>query len=284
MYGKMDHYVMARFRQDAARTLKYIVLALFSISTLYPFFWVIISAFKNNNEIYGRPFNLPSSWAFHNFHKAWIGARVDISLLNSLIYSFLSVALILLISSMTAYVLTRYTKTKILFTYFILGIMIPIHSIIIPEFFVIKTMGLYNSRFGLILVYIAGNISIRIFILSGFMKGIPKALEDASFIDGCSKAKTFFLIILPILKPALATVGILVFLNCWNDLLMALLFLSRPDFRTLNLACYNLRAEFQEDYGLISAGLVILIIPVTVIYIMFQEQVIKGLTAGAVKG
>jgi raffinose/stachyose/melibiose transport system permease protein len=141
-----------------------------------------------------------------------------------------------------------------------------------------------NTRAALILAYVVGNLSISIFILVSFLKTIPKDFEDAAMIDGCSRTRTFFMIILPIARAGLATVGIFAFLGCWNDFLLPLLLAVSPQLRTLNLACFNLRSQYIADFGLVCAGLVILIVPVTIIYILFQENVIKGLTAGAIKG
>jgi raffinose/stachyose/melibiose transport system permease protein len=268
----------------AAGVLKYGVLIVYSITALYPFIWILISSLKNNNEIFGQPFSLPAVWLFSNFPKAWFAADVVRTLFNSLYYSTVSVFLTLLFSAMAAYVIARILKSLLLYTFFILGIMIPIHAIIIPFFIQVKQIGLMNTRAALILAYVVGNLSISIFILVSFLKTIPKDFEDAAMIDGCSRTRTFFMIILPIARAGLATVGIFAFLGCWNDFLLPLLLAVSPQLRTLNLACFNLRSQYIADFGLVCAGLVILIVPVTIIYILFQENVIKGLTAGAIKG
>lgn len=267
-----------------AAAVKYAILILFSLTTIYPFIWVGISSLKADHEIFGNPFGLPTKWMFSNYKEAWIGAQVGQSFLNSMFYSIVSVAVVLLLSSMTSYVLARVRPNKLLYLFFTLGIMIPIHSVIIPLIISLRNLGLVNTRPGIILAYVVSNLSFSIFVLVAFMRTLPKDVEDAAMIDGCKRIRMFFSIILPISKPALATIGTFAFLNSWNDLLLALVITSSPFLRTLNLSCYNLRAQYVQRYALITAGLMILIIPVSIMYMIFQEQVIKGMTAGAIKG
>jgi len=157
--------------------------------------------------------------------------------------------------------------------------MIPIHAVIIPMLMILRRLGLVNTRLGIILAYTVAELSFSIFILVAFMKTIPREIEEAAQIDGSSRLRTFFQIILPISKPGLATIGTFAFINSWNDLLLALVITSGPKLSTLNLACFNLRGLYVQHYGLITAGLMIMMIPVIVIYIFFQEQLVKGITA-----
>jgi sugar permease (fragment) len=184
---------------------------------------------------------------------------------------------------MASYILARVWTSKILYNFFTLGIMIPIHAVIIPMLMILRRLGLVNTRLGIILAYTVAELSFSIFILVAFMKTIPREIEEAAQIDGSSRLRTFFQIILPISKPGLATIGTFAFINSWNDLLLALVITSGPKLSTLNLACFNLRGLYVQHYGLITAGLMIMMIPVIVIYIFFQEQLVKGITAGAVK-
>lgn len=278
------NYEKSRMRRKVAVTIKYFILIGWSVTTIFPFLWTINNSFRDNDQIYGHPFSMPTRWRFDNYSVVWTSADVGRNFFNSLLYSTISTALTLLLAAMTAYVLARVVNSLALYTYFILGIMIPIHAVIIPLFVSIRTLGLMNTRWALMLAYTVGHLSFSIFVLVGFMKGIPKELEESALIDGCGRARTFFSIILPVSKPGLATVGTFAYLGCWNDFLLGLLFAVSPHLRTLNLACFNLRGLYVSEQGLISAGLVVLIVPVTIMYILFQEQVIKGLTAGAVKG
>jgi raffinose/stachyose/melibiose transport system permease protein len=264
--------------------VKYIVLIAFAVTTLYPFVWVGLSSLKTDNEVFGNAFGLPSKWMFSNYVDAFTGAQVGQSLFNSLIYSSLSMVLVLLAASMASYVLARVRPNKWLHLFFTLGIMVPIHSVIIPLLIFIRSLDMINTRQGIILAYVVSNLSFSIYILVSFMRTLPREIEDAAAIDGCGRARTFFSIILPMIKPGLATVGTFAFINSWNDLLLALVITVSPHLQTLNLASYNLRARYVQHYALICAGLMLLIIPVTLIYVLLQEQIVRGITAGALKG
>lgn len=263
--------------------LKYLALTLAGFSCILPFVWVALSSVKPDREIYSNSFGLPKVWVWSNYKDAWKGAQVATSFLNSIFYSFTSVALLILVAAMASYILARVWTSKILYNFFALGIMIPIHAVIIPMLMILRRLGLVNTRLGIILAYTVAELSFSIFILVAFMKTIPKEIEEAAQIDGSSRLRTFFQIILPISKPGLATIGTFAFINSWNDLLLALVITSGPKLSTLNLACFNLRGLYVQHYGLITAGLMIMMIPVIVIYIFFQEQLVKGITAGAVK-
>jgi raffinose/stachyose/melibiose transport system permease protein len=267
--------------ENAAR---YMLLSIFALSTIYPFFWTLLSSFKSSGEVYGNPFGLPREWIFSNYIKSYVGGNLGISFLNSFMYSTIATTIVLLLASMTAYILARVYTRFIYYLYFTLGIMIPVHTIIIPIFIMIRKMGLHNTRTGIILLYVVMNLSFSIFILVSFMKTIPKEIEESARMDGASLGRIFFSIILPIARPGLATVGTFTFLFCWNDFLVALIMASSRNIQTINLAVYNLRGMYVKDMGLISAGISWLIFPVMIVYIIFQEQVIRGLTAGAIKG
>ena len=252
--------------------LKYLALTLAGFSCILPFVWVALSSVKPDREIYSNSFGLPKVWVWSNYKDAWKGAQVATSFLNSIFYSFTSVALLILVAAMASYILARVWTGKILYNFFALGIMIPIHAVIIPMLMILRRLGLVNTRLGIILAYTVAELSFSIFILVAFMKTIPKEIEEAAQIDGSSRLRTFFQIILPISKPGLATIGTFAFINSWNDLLLALVITSGPKLSTLNLACFNLRGLYVQHYGLITAGLMIMMIPVIVIYIFFQEQ------------
>lgn len=272
-------------RKSAIITIiKYIVLSGHALVALYPFVWVLLSSFKTDNEIYSNSFGFPAELQFSNYTEAFLGAQVLSNFLNSLLYAFVTVFFVLLFSSMTSYALVRVFPSRKLHMYFTMGIMIPIHAVIIPLVIFLRNMNLINTREGIVLAYIVSNLSFSIFVLVAFMKTLPKELEDAAMIDGCKRYRLFFSIVIPISKAGLATVGTFSFLNVWNDLLLALVITSSPSLRTLNLGCFNLRAQYSQRYALISAGLIILIVPVAIMYIIFQEQIVKGMTAGAIKG
>lgn len=265
-------------------TIKYVFLLLVSVTSLYPFVWVLITSLKDNNDIYGNSFGLPGIFRWENYSEAWKGANAGRAFFNSLFVCLITLVILAVITSMGSYILTRVAKSKLLSTYFSLGLMIPIHALLIPSVLIFKYLKLTDNLFSLILVYTAVNISFSMFIMNGFLKGIPKEIDEAATIDGCGKARVFFQILLPIAKPGLATVATLAFLNCWNDLLLGLVVISTPAKRTLSVAISVLKGSYLTQYGLLCAGFAISIAPVVIMYLLFQKQVITGMTAGAVKG
>lgn len=264
--------------------IKYIVLCSVALIMLYPLFWVFLSSLKENNEIFSRPFSFPLKSKWDNYSTAWEAADVPLHMLNTVIYAICSVAGVTIASAMTSYVIARIEKGRKIYHYYSLGIMIPINAIIIPFILIFRKIGILNTRIGIILAFIVTNLAFSIFILTPFMESIPKELEEAAKIDGCNRVQIFWKIILPISKSGLATVATFVLINSWNDLFLSLLIISKQSLITLNQVCYNMKAQYVADYGLISAAIIILVLPVIVLFVVFQKQVIKGMTAGSVKG
>lgn len=264
--------------------MKYLFLTIMAVISLYPFIWVLISSFKDNNSIFGDPFGLPERLLTENYREVWEGADVGRNFLNSMFVCLVTLTILIIVTSMGSYILTRVWKNSFLSIYFSLGIMIPIHALLIPSVLIFKKMGLTDNLSALTLMYTATNISFSMFIMNGFFEGIPKEVDEAATIDGCSRAQIFFRVIFPIAKPGIATVATLAFLNCWNDLLLGLVLISSPQKNTLSLAISALKGSYATRYGLLCAGFVISIIPVVIMYLLFQKQVIAGMTAGAVKG
>lgn len=280
MKKKSKHY----YKKRIWLAIKMVFLSIFALTTLFPFYWVIISSFKSTGEIYGKPLAWPETFSFDNYSSAWYGAFIGNSLLNSIVYTIIAVAVILIITSMVSYVIARSRYGKHLYRYFSFGIMVPLHTVIIPLNIFYKYLGLGNTSAGLILAFIVSNTSFCIFIIAAFMRQMPRDIEEAAVIDGCGKVQMFIEIVVPICRSALATAGTLAFINCWNDLLLSMTIISKPTLNTLNYSVYNLKGQYVTDYGIITAGVVILIVPVMAAYILFQEQIIKGMVSGAVKG
>ncbi len=277
-------YFRRSWQSRIAALCKYVFLILAAVVCLYPFLWVVLSSLKDNSEIYRDPFGIPVSPMFENYAKAWKGAEVGRNFLNSMTVCLATLVILVIITAMGSYILTRVKKSVILDTYFSLGIMIPIHALLIPSVLIFKNLHLTDNLLSLVIMYAAVNVSFSMFVMNGFMKGIPKELDEAATIDGCGKGQIFFRIILPVAKPGIATVATLAFLNCWNDLLMGLVLISSPQKKTLALAISALKGSYATQYGLLCAGFVISIVPVMLMYLLFQKQVIAGMTAGAVKG
>ncbi len=260
------------------------MLALFALAAFYPFFWILLSSLKDNFEVYSNAFGLPTLWKFENYATAWAIGDFGINFFNSLVVSSLSTLLVALLSAMAAYSLARVRPRRSIYLLMTLGIMIPIHALLIPTFVLVRSLGIMNTRLSLIVVYGATNTSLSVFILVGFMRGIPRALEESALIEGASWYRIFFSIILPLSKPGLATIGTLTFLNAWNEFVYATVLIANPLLRTIPLGIASLRGQYFTDYGIMCAGLAIAIVPVMLLFVLFQEQVIKGMAAGAVKG
>ncbi len=263
---------------------KVCVLCLCSITTLFPFAWVLLSSFKSNREVFGKPFALPAQWLSSNYEAAWKGANITTSFGNSLLYCFAAIVATTLLVSMAAYAIVRVYECKAGIAFFSLGITVPIYALIIPLNMEFNALGILNTRMAMIIAYTVTSMSLSFFILAAYMGTVPKELDESAAIDGCSRPGIFFSILLPICRPAIATAATLQFINCWNDLLLCLTLVSKEELRTLNLAVYSMRANYVSNYGVITAGIILLIFPAMAVYILFQEQIIKGMVSGAIKG
>lgn len=280
----MENYKMLNAKSKAGKGLRHLVLILWCATTVFPFLWVLLISFKTNNQIYTEPFRMPDPPVMTNFPTVFEKLDIPTGLLNSLFYSLATVVIVCLLSSMTGFYLAKYTRGKLLYTYFIIGMMIPVQAIAVPLFVKLRNAGLNNTRPGIIIVYTVVELGFAIFVMTGFIKrSVPNELLEAAEIDGCSVPVMFFKIVFPLAKTGIATVGTFVFLHVWNDFFLALIFLTNAKLTSLNLTTFKLRGQYSSDYGLLAAGIIVLAVPALIIYAIFQEQVVKGLTAGAVK-
>jgi raffinose/stachyose/melibiose transport system permease protein len=263
-----------------------IILAIYAIVTLYPLFWLFTSAFKTNEEFDSRPFYLPEVWQWDNLVRAWDVSAMGTSLINSTIVTVLSLILTLTLGALAAYVLARFTfRLKAFFMgLFLLGMLIPIHSTLVPLFIMLKKIGLLDTYWALVLPYTAFELPLAIFVTAAYMTAIPKEIEEAALIDGTGYWGIFFRMMLPLSLPALSTVAILGFLRFWNDFAFSLIFISKPSLKTVPLSLSVFATGYSTDYKLTMAAMTIAVIPTIVVFLMFQEQIMKGMTAGAVKG
>ncbi|MEW9702045.1 carbohydrate ABC transporter permease [Paenibacillus sp. SI8] len=263
-----------------------VLLTLYALVTLYPLIWLFISAFKSNEEFYSRPFLLPSVWKWDNLVRAWKVSGMGLSLMNSAIVTVAALVLTLVIGALAAYVLSRFEfRLKPFFMgLFLLGMLIPIHSTLVPLFILMKKIGLLNTYGALIFPYAAFELPLAIFVLAAYLVSIPKEIEEAALIDGTGYWGIFFRMMLPLSMPALSTVAILGFLRFWNDFAFALVFISKPSMKTVPLSLSAFATGYMTDYELTMAALAIAVVPTIVVFLLFQEQIMKGMTAGAVKG
>lgn len=264
------------------------ILIIYAIIVIFPLVWIFSSSLKSSMEIFANVWALPKGIKWENYVNAWIEASIGKYFINSLFVTATSVFFILLLSSMVAYVLTRFRflGNSFVFYYFLGGLMIPTFLGIVPLFLLLKDLHLLDSFIGLILVYIAYSLPFSIFILTPFFKSLPRELAEAAIIDGCSDFAVFWRIMLPLAKPGLITVGIFNFLGIWNEYILALVIISSGELRTLPLGIANLYMvqHYQADWGTLFAGLTIVMVPTLIVYIIFSKKLTSGITLGALKG
>lgn len=259
-------------------------MAILGILYLLPFMIVSFNAFKTRKMIIQNPLSLPREWNVENFLQAMEKMRFAESMMNSLIITTVSVALIVFFSAMTAYVLVRRPSRLKQFIFYALvaSMLIPFQALMIPLVKVYGSLGLLNSRLSLIYMYIGFGAPLAVFIYHGMIKAIPLELEEAAMIDGARRWQIFFRIVWPLLRPTTLSIVILDVLWIWNDFLLPSLVL--PDSaRTLPLATYNFFGTYTVNYGPLMAGLVLTMLPVLLIYIFLQRYIISGVMQGSIK-
>lgn len=263
----------------------YLFLLLMALIFAAPMAFTLLSSFKTKREIFSAPFSLPEIWQWKNYLEAWEGANMSRYFLNSLIQAGLSVIILAIISTMAAYVLSRFAFriNGFIVVFFLLGMMIPMHTVIVPISYMIGVLKLSDNILALVLVYVAFNLPFTIVILTNYMKGVNKSLEEASLMDGATYFQIYRHVMLPLTKPAIATVSIFNFLNGWNNVLFPLLFIKNRNLKPIALGILNFNGERGTEYGLLMAAIIITVTVPMIFYLLFQEKVESGLAAGAVK-
>lgn len=274
-------------RKHIKKTILLIVLIIIAVLQLFPLYWLITFSLKSNVEIFGENvLGLPQSWRWVNYKTALTDAGILRYFFNSVFYSATTVIVAGLVTAMAAYAIARMKwKLKgLVFGIFALGIMIPTQAALLPLFQLLDKLKLKGGYLGLLIPYIAFAIPMSVIILTSFYKGIPKEIEEAAYIDGCGIFRCFFSLILPIVKPALATASIFTFLGTWNELMFANTLVDSSEYRTLPVGIMSFAGQYSTDWGLIGAGLVLATLPTILIYFLLSNQVQESLVAGAVKG
>ncbi|HIT89180.1 MAG TPA: carbohydrate ABC transporter permease [Candidatus Merdenecus merdavium] len=266
--------------------LKYIVLVLFSITCLYPLIWLFLGSFKTNDELYTNPWGLPKTLEFKNYIVAIVDGNIGNYFLNSVIITMIAVFVGVLLSCMVSYAISRmyWKRSNIMLQIFLLGMMSPVYATIVPLFSMFNKMGILNSYLAVIIPHVAFSFPMAIFILTGFLSTIPRDIEEAAVMDGCSIYRIFFSIIMPITKSSVVTVAVIVFINIWNDLLMPQIFLTDQSKMTLPVGLTEFQGQYSTDYASMIAAVVITIIPSIIVYIILHKNIMEGMVAGAVKG
>jgi raffinose/stachyose/melibiose transport system permease protein len=270
----------------AGKILVFSVLTFFFLIAAFPLLWLFISSLKTNLELQVSPFTLPKVLQWINYENALKMANLPSLFLHSIYVAFGAVLLNLLVTSMAGFVLAReqFRGRELIYTLLTAGVLVPIISFMVPYFTLITRLKLYDKLIALIIVYGSINIPVSIFLVTAFMRSIPKEMEEAAVIDGCSFLQRYTKIVLPLAQTGLVTAGTFCFIYAWNEFIMALLLTSSSASRTLQLGIRFFTSQFVTDYTSMYAAIMISIIPSIALYTMLHNRIISGLTAGAVKG
>lgn len=274
--------------------LVYLGLIIWGLTTIYPIFWVIMNSFKDRTQVVSNSFSLPFGELFTtaNYRRAFRDMNIFSAYKNSIFISCMVCVLVILMAGLASFALVRYTfrLKKVLNTLVIAAMMFPVFATIIPVMSMEMSWGIVNSRnwlwsmLSVILPQVAGNMAFAIVVLTGYIKGLPIELEEAAFMEGCNPFQIFFKVIVPMTKPSFATVAIFSFLWSYNDLFTQLFFLRREDNKTITILLNHISSQEGTDYGLMAAAVSLVVVPVVIVYIFLQKYIIKGMTAGAIKG
>lgn len=272
----------------------YIVLIFWGLLTVFPFYWIIVNAFRNEQFFLTESFIIPigHKFTFVNFENAVDLYNIDTTITRaygvSILISGTVTIFVMIFGGMAAFAMTRYLfKGRSLLHSIVIGsLMFPAFSTIIPVFEMLYGINhaLNDSPISVILIQIAGNLSFTMVVLMGYMRSLPVDLEESAFLEGCTPLQVFFKIVVPVSRPAFATVAIFTFLWSYNDLFTQLFFLRTAPNYAINILLNEVGSKFSDEYGKMCALLVLIVIPVMIVYILLQKNIIKGLTAGAIKG
>lgn len=279
---------MARASHSPVRSIAaHAILVTYTLIALFPVFVVVINSFKNRRGIFGEPLALPIGelWAPDGYAKVWLRGDFLLYFQNSLIVTVVSLFLVLLFGAMAAFALSeyRFKSNPLMGLYLALGIMIPIRLGTVAILQIMVATGLVNTLTALILVYTAQGLPLAIFILSEFMRTVSDDLKNAGRIDGLSEYRIFFRLVLPLVRPALATVAVFTMIPIWNDLWFPLILAPAEGTKTVTLGAQMFLGQFLSEWDAVLAALTLAILPVLVLYLIFSRQLIRGITSGAVK-
>jgi len=276
--------MMLRLNKTAKITL-FIVLIVYFFVVATPFGVLFLNSFKSMREIYLKPFAITESFSLDNYKQAWEKAELGSAYINSLIVSITSIGGVLLFSSMLAFMISRYRFKfrRLIYVYIITGLALPARLAVIPIYVTLNQLNLIDTRIGLIMVYIATGTAFATFIIKGFMDSIPIEIEESARMDGATPWIIYWKIAIPLTKPALVVVGLVNFVNVWNDFFFPLIILSSSSKETVPLAISVFFGEFSNQWHLIAAALSMSIIPIMLIFFLFSKNFISGITQGAIK-
>ena len=264
-----------------------ILMTVVALIYIFPLLVILNYSFKTKKELYlESPLALPASLQFDNYKNAFNKMNMATTFTNTLFYTAVSVVLLALLCGVTAWAIARCKAKffKFCYVYFIIGILIPYQALFLPIYIIGYRLNLTNTRYGIIFMYIATGVSFGVFLMTSFMSTVPIELEEAARIDGCSVFRTYFTVVLPLLKPAMATLVIMQAFQIWNDYLLASLYVSKISLKTLTVVIQSLFSSQASDYTTAMAAIVVSVLPIAILFIALQKYFIKGMTVGAVKG
>ena len=266
--------------------LIYAVLIALAVIYIAPLAWMVNVSLKDNAGVMADPFGLPDTVHWNNYVEAWTMGRLGAALLNSVLVCGVTLIVSLFLGSMAAFAIGRmkWKLSEATHTFVLVGMMVPVHCVLIPLFVRFAKLGLTNSRIGLMIPYITFSLPTTIFLLTGFFKSMPGELFEAAAIDGCSIFGCFFKIALPLCRTGLFVSGLMTFVGNWNELLLAMVFISDPAKKTLPVTLTYFVGPYATNYVQMFAAIIIAIAPTVIVYCLFSNQIVEGLTTGAVKG
>lgn len=273
-------------RSQIVKIIIYTLLVLLACLYILPLLWVVITSLKDDATLMISPWAMPSKLMFENYTFAWTKGNLGIATLNSLIVCATTLVVSMLFGAMAAFAIAkmRWKFSKLCLTYFMIGMMIPVHCILIPLFVQFSQLHLSNTLIGIIIPYITFSLPITIYIMVGFFEGIPNELFESACIDGCSIYKMFASVALPLAKTGFMVTGLMSFVANWNELLLAMVFISNEAKKTLPVSLTKFVGPYNTNYCQMFAAIMLAIIPTIIVYCAFANQIVEGLTAGAVKG
>jgi N-acetylglucosamine transport system permease protein len=267
----------------------HLALAAWAVMVIAPIAWTVLASFKNTSEIFAEPWGLPGAMRWENYESAWSTARVGRYFANSILVVTLSTAVTMLLGSMAAYVLARYrfVGNRLIYAVFVAVLAFPTFLALVPLFFVVRRLALLDTYTGLILVYVAYSLPFTVFFMAAFFKTLPSSIAEAAMIDGCSHTRLFFRVMLPMAKPGLISITIFNVLGQWNQYQLPLVLLSSNArdkwVLTQGIADISTSAGYEANWGGLFAALTLALVPMIVMYVVFQRHIQAGLTAGALK-
>jgi multiple sugar transport system permease protein len=269
------------------KIITYFLRVIYIAIMLFPILWITLTALKPIKQIVSIPvIYIPKPITFDNFIGIWESTKFPVYFKNSLIVSLTTGAIVSFLSILAGYSLARFEfrGKKLTYLMFLVTQMIPAVVVIIPIFIMYGKLNLINNLFGLIIVYTVGNIPFCTLMLRSFFENIPKALEEAAVVDGCTRLTALYKIVLPIMRPGIIASFVFAFIGAWSDLFFNIMFISKESLKTIPTGINAFIGKYSIDWGMLSAGAVIALVPVTVLFMFVQKYIVKGLTAGAVKG